>query len=71
LSEGDSGDAVRELQQLLTKSGNYNGDIDGDFDALTGSAVRSFQQKTGLEVTGIVDDQTWSSLREAAELEPA
>jgi peptidoglycan hydrolase-like protein with peptidoglycan-binding domain len=33
--------------------------------------VRSFQQKTGLEVTGIVDDQTWSSLREAAELEPA
>lgn len=71
LSEGDSGDAVRELQQLLTKSGDYNGDIDGDFDALTGSAVRSFQQKTGLEVTGIVDDQTWSSLREAAELEPA
>ena len=76
LQEGDSGDAVKELKRILADTGYYNGDIDGDFDSVTTSAVRSFQQAYGLEVTGVVDDDTWKNLDDAEqehqhELEPA
>ncbi len=72
LQEGDCGDAVKELKRILADTGYYNGDVDDDFDSVTTSAVRSFQQAYDVEVTGIVNDETWTKLMDAAhELEPA
>lgn len=50
---------VEELQQMLGFTGNA---IDGDFGGNTESAVKEFQKKHGLPVTGIVDDATWAKL---------
>lgn len=62
LGKGDSGEAVKELQTLLNKHG-YTISIDGDFGALTESAVRDFQNKNGLVVDSLVGAKTWSALR--------
>lgn len=57
LSYGARGAAVRELQQLLRIS------ADGSFGPQTRSAVRTFQSRHGLRVTGSVDGRTWATLR--------
>lgn len=56
---GDRGDDVKILQALLGFKGN---DIDGIFGPITLSAVRSFQEKEGLLVDGVVGKVTWSAL---------
>jgi peptidoglycan hydrolase-like protein with peptidoglycan-binding domain/3D (Asp-Asp-Asp) domain-containing protein len=43
LSPGDSGDAVRTLQQKLKDGGFYTGEIDGNFHDETLKAVKRFQ----------------------------
>ena len=50
---------VEELQKMLGFTGNA---VDGDFGGNTESAVKEFQKKHGLPVTGIVDDATWAKL---------
>ena len=61
ISYGSSGDDVRKLQQTLNSLG-YNLSVDGQFGPKTQSAVRSYQQKNGLSVDGIVGVNTWNSL---------
>jgi peptidoglycan hydrolase-like protein with peptidoglycan-binding domain len=62
LRQGDSGDAVTELQQLLNAKG-INIAIDGVFGAATRAAVVQFQQQNSLVADGIVGTQTWQALR--------
>lgn len=67
LKKGDSGAAVKELQNDLLKIDasclpGYG--ADGDFGSETDTAVRNFQKKYGLEVDGIVGPKTWAKIDE-------
>ncbi len=70
LDEGDRGIGVRELQFFLNFISLYNESvpyvaIDGVFGPLTRAAVEAFQSLYGLEVTGVVDVETWDYLYRA------
>ena len=61
LSFGTSGLSVRVLQRLLLVNG-YPIRIDGNFGALTETAVKAFQTNRNLVVDGVVGQQTWREL---------
>ena len=61
LKRGDSGNAVRLLQERLNKFG-FNLKIDGVFGEGTENAVRTFQERLSLAVDGVVGSQTWKFL---------
>ncbi len=70
LDEGDRGIGVRELQFFLNFISLYNESvpyvtIDGIFGPLTRAAVEAFQSLYGLDVTGVVDIETWDYLYRA------
>lgn len=56
------GSAVSELQQRLQVAGTYNGRPTGNWDITTMQAVRDFQQRNGIEVTGAPDSATLNAL---------
>jgi len=61
VSAGSTGAAVRAVQsQIHSRSGWLA--IDGIFGPETESAVRFFQEDTGLSVDGIVGPNTWNTL---------
>jgi peptidoglycan hydrolase-like protein with peptidoglycan-binding domain len=68
LRRGDSGEAVKAMQQLLLK---WDPDClpeygaDGDFGKETEDAVKAFQRVKGLPVTGVYDAATEKALMEA------
>lgn len=62
LKKGDRGEEVVRLQNRLNELGYSVGTADGDFGNKTKVAVETFQQDHGLEVTGIVDEETFNSL---------
>jgi len=53
---------VCETQQMLSQIGYPVGTIDGIFGDQTSSAIASYQQATGLEVTGVIDRPLIASL---------
>ena len=69
LQNGDSGEEVRAMQLLLLKAGYSVGSAgaDGDFGSGTEAAVKAFQKKAGLNVTGKYDSTTKTKLKAAAE----
>lgn len=62
---GDSGPAVRDVQERLSRLGYGPLRPDGEFGARTHEAVRQFQRARGLAADGIVGTETWRSLVEA------
>jgi peptidoglycan hydrolase-like protein with peptidoglycan-binding domain len=62
LEAGDRGVRVRELQGRLVQLAWFAPPMTGTYDAVTGSGVRGFQAKRGLEATGTVDPATWRRL---------
>lgn len=64
LKLGDSGDQVKEVQELLCKNIYTKAEANGTFDELTEQAVKDFQELTGLAITGIVDQTTYDKLKE-------
>lgn len=62
LRRGSRGPSVRRLQSLLVSVGINPGPVDGIFGPQTEAAVRTFQSRRGLPVTGIVDVRTWTAL---------
>ena len=62
LAPGDRGERVRELQHRLRQLEWYAGAITDDYADRTTKAVRGFQGKRKLGVTGSVDRRTWSAL---------
>jgi N-acetylmuramoyl-L-alanine amidase len=64
LKRGDSGPAVRDLHQRLSRA---DARVSGEhFTDETYEAVRSFQESRRIEVDGIVGRHTWGALIEAA-----
>jgi peptidoglycan hydrolase-like protein with peptidoglycan-binding domain len=58
---GSLGDAVRAAQsQLNTRGAGLT--LDGDFGALTTTAVKNFQTSVGLTADGVVGPYTWCPL---------
>lgn len=58
---GDKGPNVKRVQEMLRKTGSAV-QASGEFTIGMLSAVRSFQKKNGLAVTGIVNKKTWDKL---------
>ena len=57
----DKGPQIKVAQELLKKAGSTI-KITGVFSIGMLSAVRAFQKKNGLKVTGIIDNATWKKL---------
>ena len=62
LSKGDTGMEVRDLQARLAALAWYFGRGTGTYDATTVEAVRGFQDKRAIPVTGKVDQRTLDRL---------
>jgi peptidoglycan hydrolase-like protein with peptidoglycan-binding domain len=63
LRPGTTGSSVRQLQQLLLAAGvTFAGGADGIYGPATANAVRIFQSRRGLPVTGEVDAITAQAL---------
>ncbi len=62
LASGASGESVRDLQARLVQVQWLFGDISGSYDAATVEAVRGFQAKRRIPVTGAVDQRTLDRL---------
>jgi peptidoglycan hydrolase-like protein with peptidoglycan-binding domain len=61
LARADS--TVQEAQQELKEQGYYFGQVNGEKNADTIAAIRRFQIRGGLPVTGELDEQTLRTLR--------
>jgi transcriptional regulator with XRE-family HTH domain len=61
---GAAGADVAEAQCLLRRAGITPGGIDGMFGPLTLRAVKTFQQRAGLVVDGMLGPRSWKALRE-------
>jgi peptidoglycan hydrolase-like protein with peptidoglycan-binding domain len=59
---GDEGTGVRALQARLRQISWYFGDVSGRYDAQTVTAVKGFQAKRVIPVTGAVDRRTMDRL---------
>jgi peptidoglycan hydrolase-like protein with peptidoglycan-binding domain len=69
LGAGDDGDEVRELQARLRQIDWFDADVTGTYGDITTAAVRGFQAKREIPVTGEVDRRTLDRL-EAMTTEP-
>ena len=59
---GLSRNEVKQAQEKLKSEGLYNGQIDGIEGPETKQALEQFQQKNGLQQTGMLDHKTLSAL---------
>ena len=60
-----SSEQTYRLEQRLSSLGYLSGEADETYDAETRSALESFQQANGLEVTGLADETTLERLNSA------
>src|SRR4051794_6112976 len=59
-------DRLRDAQAQLKSQGFYFGEVDGNEGNETNAALRRFQIRNGLSVTGKLDDETLTALGMAA-----
>jgi peptidoglycan hydrolase-like protein with peptidoglycan-binding domain len=62
IRRGDQGTAVFRAQRALRRTPDLSVALDGDFGPDTEAAVERFQEGAGLDVDGIVGDDTWAAL---------
>ncbi len=62
MGTGSESDRVRELQARLRQIGHFGRNPTGYYGSVTADAVRSFQAKRSLPVTGSTDGVTWKRL---------
>ena len=69
---GEGGSRVLSLQTALIQAGiTVRGGADGWFGSATSAAIMKFQRREGLQVTGVVNDQTAERLGLEKELAPS
>lgn len=56
-------DNIKLIQERLTSEGVYAGPIDGEWNAQTAAALRQYQEKRGLPVSGAADEATLRELQ--------
>ena len=54
---------VKLIQERLTAEGVYAGPLDGEMNAQTEAALRAYQQKRRIPVTGLADPATLKELQ--------
>lgn len=66
ITEGTTSDDVKKVQELLATDNQIypGGQVTGYFGPRTKEAVKKFQERHGLPVTGVVDEETKSLLSE-------
>ncbi|MGB3760048.1 MAG: peptidoglycan-binding domain-containing protein [Rivularia sp. (in: cyanobacteria)] len=62
LKKGSKGEVVMKAQRILKTTSDYIGYVDGDFGWVMEAAVQSFQRRSKVAVTGIINDDTWEAL---------
>ncbi len=67
LELNDYGMDVEMLQEMISQL-DYEIEVSGYFDDLTGQALTDFQVDAGVETSGEFDEQTWVKLREALDI---
>lgn len=65
LQEGDFGDAILALHEMLIQSGHYDSNPGLEFTRATSQAVKAFQKAHSIKVTGKVDAFTMLALKTA------
>src|SRR5258708_14079721 len=58
--------AIRSLQQTLKDQGFYYGTVTGDKSAETTVAIRRYQIRNGLQVTGEINEETLRSVNSSS-----
>src|SRR6267154_4870348 len=64
LAHSDQG--IRSLQQTLKDQGFYYGAVTGDKNAETTAAIRRYQIRNGLPVTGEINEETLRSVNSSS-----
>jgi peptidoglycan hydrolase-like protein with peptidoglycan-binding domain len=62
---------VRAVQQRLKEQGFYYGEVDGSPGGETGAAIRRYQIRNGLQVTGTLTQETLEALKISGSAAPA
>ena len=62
VQRGDYGDDVRRVQARLASLDYFYAEQDGDFTEITANALKLFQQRNGLQATGIANRETQEKL---------
>lgn len=70
LEKGDNTAGVRQLEQNLKALGRDPGTVDRNYTQDTKRAVRNFQEKNGLEATGVADLKTRRAIQKAVDALP-
>lgn len=65
--EAHADEQTRQIQQALKEAGFYYGTVDGQNGSETKAALRRFQIRNGLNVTGDVNSETLAALKIGAE----
>lgn len=63
LQKGDEGEAVKQVQAKLQKSG-FELSVDGIYGSETESAVKAFQESAGISIDGITGPNTWQAFND-------
>ena len=66
ISFAHADDAIRSLQETLKDQGFYYGAITGDKSAETTAAIRRYQIRNGLQVTGEINEETLQSVKSSS-----
>jgi peptidoglycan hydrolase-like protein with peptidoglycan-binding domain len=64
LKKGSKGEMVKKAQRILKTTSDYIGYVDGDFGWVMEAAVQSFQRRSKVAITGIINDDTWNALNQ-------
>jgi peptidoglycan hydrolase-like protein with peptidoglycan-binding domain len=59
-------ETIRSLQQTLKEQGFYYGTVTGDKSAETTAAIRRYQIRNGLQVTGELNEETLRSIKSSS-----
>lgn len=63
LERGDNNAQIREVQSCLQRLGYFNGPVNGNFGSMTETAVKKFQQASGIPAIGKIGPQTQAALQ--------